>query len=696
MTLFELVAKISADSSGFEKAVNQADKQGKTLKDSLSNTFDKIGKLAVAAFSGAAIKKGIDTMIALANETAAAGDKIDKQSQVLGLSRKAYQEWDYILSQNGASIDSMSTSMKTMNNLILNAAAGSEEAKDTFAELGLGIHEIENLSPEEQFEAIIRAFQKMPAGAEKSALAVKIFGKAGMDLLPLLNQSSDSIDELRQNAEDLGFLMSDEAIDASVAYGDAMDDMKRTFGGIKNAIVASFLPKFTSAMKGITSYAGKLKKAYDKKGFAGVWETLVEDFKKIKWPSWKDVQAAAMRAWDSIREGAKNLAGLVFGKKEDGSVDWPTWSDVVEKATEIWNGIKERALNFAGLVFGKKADGSVNWPTWDDVQEKAHEIWLEIKKQAREIGGIIFGKKEDGSIAWPDIVKLTEDFGVWWRETAAPALQKGMAWTLTLFGMPTETAEQIAAAVGEWWSAKVESAQKALTWFLKLPSMPPYDAGQELRKLIIGWWDGIKESASGLLKWFIKIPSFQTGDGVKMSEKIKGWWRDYVVPLITDKLNFLLGLFDLPDAEEMKKKIETWWSNVKTLVGELVLDIIPNILGIGQTGNGDYHPGDNAGYMPDGVSWDIPGNAKGVHTVPYDNYITRLHRGEEVLTASQARQRRNGGNVDLSQVASAVASAVQTGMSDASVNSYLDGKRVTGSVNRRTMTQLRARRFAVS
>ena len=102
-----------------------------------------------------------------------------------------------------------------------------------------------------------------------------------------------------------------------------------------------------------------------------------------------------------------------------------------------------------------------------------------------------------------------------------------------------------------------------------------------------------------------------------------------------------------------------------------------------------------------GLSWNssdsynpIDGfNAKGLNTVPYDNYIARLHRGEQVLTASQARRRKEGG-MDISSLSSAVAGAIREAMENVTVNSYLSGRAVTEDVNRNTIREVKARRFA--
>lgn len=658
MQLLELFAKLTADTSGFDQAMNNADRSGKSLKNSLENTFSKIQKFAASALSVAAIKKGVDAVINLANEVAAAGDKIDKQSQALGLSRKAYQEWEYILGQNGASIDSLGVSMKTLNSLVLSAAEGGEEAKTAFAKLGIGIHEIETLSVEDQFEAVVRAFQRMPAGAQKSALAVQMFGRNGMELLPLLNQSETSIDELRARAEELGLIMSDDAVDAAVVYGDSLDDLKRTFDSFKYAIGAKILPVLTKGIQGITNYAGKLRRAYDSNGLKGIWDTLVADFKNIKWPTWKDVKNAATIAWNTIVDGAKGLAGLVFGTKEDGSVDWPTWDTVKKKAVEIWDGIK---------------DG------------------------ARKLAGLVFGTKEDGSVDWPDLSTILESFNNWWDNTVKPAIQNAATWTLKLFGLPEESVDQIGSIISGWWDPLKNYVEGLLDWALHLPDSP-HEAGEALAKIIKGWWDGTRANVEAVLKWAIGLFDIGDASGSETVAKISAWWSENVTPILGKALDFVLGLFGLPPAAQMGEKIKAWWEEVKAYVGKLVYNATVNLLtGGSSTGDDSWTNNKNSNYNPAG--WDLLnpiGHAKGLDYVPHDNYLASLHRGEKVLTASQARREREGGNgnASLTALTQAVVGAIQQGMSGATVNSYINGRSVTDDVSRRQMNRVKARRFA--
>lgn len=83
-------------------------------------------------------------------------------------------------------------------------------------------------------------------------------------------------------------------------------------------------------------------------------------------------------------------------------------------------------------------------------------------------------------------------------------------------------------------------------------------------------------------------------------------------------------------------------------------------------------------------------HAKGDWYIPYDDYPAMLHRGEMVLTASQARQFRegSGSSLDVSGLVTAIVGAMQDGLRNAHVDAYLDGRKITDEVARRMNNQL--------
>lgn len=249
--LMSISATLALDAKNFQQGIKQAQSSGNQLAGNLEKTFARIKTAIGAALSVAAIKKGIDSVMNLASQTAAAADRIDKQSQALGISRKAFQQWDYILGQSGASIDSLGVSMKTLNSAIL---GGSDSAVEAFTQLGLKLEDLQGLSQEDAFSKVVDAFQAMPQGARKSALAVQLLGKQGQSLMPLLNTSAEGMAQLRANTERLGFTMSDSMVDAGVKFGDTLDNLKRTGDGLKNTLGYALMEPLTGIFQAVTDF----------------------------------------------------------------------------------------------------------------------------------------------------------------------------------------------------------------------------------------------------------------------------------------------------------------------------------------------------------------------------------------------------------------------------------------------------------
>ena len=251
MDLMALSATLTLDSKDYEQGIKKAQTNGNQLAASLEKSFGRVKTALKAAFTVAAVKKSVDGIMNLANTTAQAADRIDKQSQALGISRKAFQQWDYILAQSGASIDSLGVSMKTLNTAIL---GGSDSAVEAFDQLGLKLSDLQGLSQEDAFGKVVDAFQRMPQDARKSALAVQLFGRQGQTLMPLLNTSAEGMAQLRANTERLGFTMSDSMVDAGVKFGDTLDDLKRTGDGLKNTLGYALMEPLTGIFEAVTDF----------------------------------------------------------------------------------------------------------------------------------------------------------------------------------------------------------------------------------------------------------------------------------------------------------------------------------------------------------------------------------------------------------------------------------------------------------
>lgn len=222
---------------------SQADSAGKSIGGSfLGGLGGAISAGAGAVIGGIAAVGGAFTD-AIGN-VASYGDNIDKMSQKMGMSAQAYQEWDAVMQHSGTSMETMKAGMKTLANAVANG-------NEAFQKIGLTQEQIASMSQEELFGATIKGLQNVDNETERTYLAGQLLGRGATELGALLNTSAEDTDKMRQRVHELGGVMSDEAVKAAAAYQDSLQDMKTAFTGLKNNMLAEFLPSIKSVMDGL-------------------------------------------------------------------------------------------------------------------------------------------------------------------------------------------------------------------------------------------------------------------------------------------------------------------------------------------------------------------------------------------------------------------------------------------------------------
>lgn len=263
MNLFDLMAKLTLDSSEYESGLSKSQKLAKGFASGVKKGFGTAVKMGTAvAGSATAVAGGFAKM---ATSTANAGDKVDKMSQKLGISAEGYQKWDYVMNLAGTSMSSMTVGLKTLTNQLGKAKDGNKDSQEAFKKLGISMKEASKMSREELFEKSIKGLQGMKDSTDRAALANQLFGKSGQNLTPLFNESAKSTKKLMEQAEKYGMVMSDKAVKASAKFNDSLTTLKGTTEGFKNRMMAQFLPSMTKVTDGIAMmFAGDTDKGIKK------------------------------------------------------------------------------------------------------------------------------------------------------------------------------------------------------------------------------------------------------------------------------------------------------------------------------------------------------------------------------------------------------------------------------------------------
>lgn len=254
MNLFNLFATLTLDNSDYEKKLDQSQKSAGSFSSKIGTAF-KTGVRAVAGFTTGVVAAST-AITALAMNFINAGSEIDDNSQKLGISTEAYQYWSLVLQRAGTDASTLSLAIRNMTTFTQNLADGQGDALLTLQKLGIGYEDFMAMNTEEQLYAIVEALQGMEDQTDKVTIAQDIFGnRVYQELLPLLNMEQGSLEDLRDEFEGLGFILSDNTIKNIAAVGDQMDNFTNTIKTAGLMIGAELLPEIQLITEGLIGLA---------------------------------------------------------------------------------------------------------------------------------------------------------------------------------------------------------------------------------------------------------------------------------------------------------------------------------------------------------------------------------------------------------------------------------------------------------
>ena len=357
LEIFKLVGSIMVDNTKANESLSKTDDKAKALGQRLASGIGTAAKwgagLVAAAGSGAAALYGV------ANKAASAMDAIDKGSAKIGISKTAYQEWSYVLGQNGMDISKLETGMKSLVTAMDGAASGTESQKEKFDALGLSIYDSTGKLKDQEtmLNEALYALAGMENGTEKARLATELFGKAGVEMMPMLNSGAEGMKALTDRAHELGLVVSDEAVTAGVVLGDTIADVQQSFGAIVNKIGVEVMPIIQTLLDWVLSHMPEIQ-AVIKVCFDAIQVVVTAAGQIIGWlagvfeknfPAMKDFVQTAFTAikgfWDSnlkpcleaIGNFIENVLAPVFKTVFNGLIV-PYIQSAFKMIGDLWNG----------------------------------------------------------------------------------------------------------------------------------------------------------------------------------------------------------------------------------------------------------------------------------------------------------------------------------------------------------------------
>jgi hypothetical protein len=201
-----------------------------------------LAAIANFAASPAGMFAGLLTATKLA---ASGGTEMADLAEKAGTSVEAISSLAYAARRSHVEIGNLATGIKKMQVSITDAARGGKQGQEALAGVGLTAAELGRLLPEEQFRRIADRIAAIANPTERAAAAVKIFGRNGTELLPLLLQGSDGIARWEGRARALGLVMSGETAEGARKFSQLLGDLQDTMMSGVKVIGGAIIPELT-------------------------------------------------------------------------------------------------------------------------------------------------------------------------------------------------------------------------------------------------------------------------------------------------------------------------------------------------------------------------------------------------------------------------------------------------------------------
>lgn len=232
-TTSEITIEIAADLARLRTDMNQAN----GIVSKAMGGISSAGSMAAKALGGLGVVLSAGAMVAYVGSAIDAADATSKLAQSVGLSTEQVAGLQLAYGQSGLEQTRMVESLAKLTQ----AAVTGNEAFDA---LGISVRNSDGSfrTTRELLADVAERFQNMEDGTAKTALAMKLFGETGGQLIPLLNGGAEGLQYFDDAATRLGLTISDKTAKEAEKFNDTLDLMTQGAKGVSLQVAAELLP----------------------------------------------------------------------------------------------------------------------------------------------------------------------------------------------------------------------------------------------------------------------------------------------------------------------------------------------------------------------------------------------------------------------------------------------------------------------
>jgi hypothetical protein len=277
----KVTTTFEAVDNGMVATIQKIERETKSMKDTTEKTEKQVDmSFAAMAKAGAGLAVGIGLV---KGAFAALTGTLDQFSQALDLggrledlsSRTGETAGNLLLLErafdnSGIGADKVGSSINKLQKFMSDANSGTDKNIKAIKDLGLTYSMLTELSPTEQLGLLAERINGISSPTERAAMAMKIFGKSGGEILPLLQNFSGEIGNARGELGSMVDIMNQRS-----AVFDTVSDKIAVIKGKFMEFAAGILDKAAPALEIITTMLSKIDAA-------GLGQKLAGSFAGLK------------------------------------------------------------------------------------------------------------------------------------------------------------------------------------------------------------------------------------------------------------------------------------------------------------------------------------------------------------------------------------------------------------------------------
>lgn len=246
----DVEVKFGASVEGVQEAVDSVREKIEGLTapiEAVSESFSKLGEAMIAGFAVEKLEHFVESMGEF-------GEQTEHLAAQLGLGAEEITRLGYAAAMAGVSQEGMAHGLERLSYNMQMAQKGGNEQAAAFQALGISQEFLSQHSNDLNavLGQVADAFQRSADGPAKTAIAIELFGRAGAELIPILDKGRAGLAELGMAADRAGVVLSGAMAEHMAETHEHMVEFGQAAKGAGITLFTDFEPAIDAILRGLT------------------------------------------------------------------------------------------------------------------------------------------------------------------------------------------------------------------------------------------------------------------------------------------------------------------------------------------------------------------------------------------------------------------------------------------------------------